>query len=397
MDRAAERVRREVGAIAGRGGGWVEMARDLGRVLQRVIPTDRQCWHTIDPDTLLFTAAVAENLPPEPRLPHHEYAIPDVNSWVALARTGATVGILSRATHGRPEISARYRGLLEPYGIAHEMRASFVAADGACWGAMSFFRDRGRPDFTDEEAALLRSVAGPIADGFRRSFLVAQVLRADEPEAPGLVLFGPQGPESITPSARDWLEDLKDEHDLRGTQEVPYVVAAIAARARLEDPRAAPPKARARGRSGRWLLLYGTPLEGGRVAVIIEPARPDEVAPMILRAYGLSQRERQVTLLCLRGLSTKEAAAALVISENTVQDHLKSIFDKMGMRSRRELAAHIFMEQYQPRFAPIELDRPWMGAGIPAFRAGPGGVEDPLPPSAAGPGSGRDSAPPADA
>ncbi len=56
-----------------------------------------------------------------------------------------------------------------------------------------------------------------------------------------------------------------------------------------------------------------------------------------------------MTLLVCRGLSTREIAERLYITMNTVQDHLKSIFDKVGVRSRRELVASILQEQYLPR------------------------------------------------
>jgi DNA-binding CsgD family transcriptional regulator len=104
------------------------------------------------------------------------------------------------------------------------------------------------------------------------------------------------------------------------------------------------------------LLLHGTQLSGGaeaRTAVIIQPAPSPEIASLIVQAYGLSERERQVTELCAQGLSTKEIAAALHISPHTVQDHLKAIFDKTGARSRAELVGKIFLDHYVPRFREI--------------------------------------------
>ena len=53
----------------------------------------------------------------------------------------------------------------------------------------------------------------------------------------------------------------------------------------------------------------------------------------------------------MRGLSTAEVSEELHITRNTVHDHFKSIFDKVGVRSRRELVAGIFAQQYQPRMA----------------------------------------------
>ena len=79
-----------------------------------------------------------------------------------------------------------------------------------------------------------------------------------------------------------------------------------------------------------------------RTAIVLERAAADQVAPLIARAHQLSQRETQIAVLVRRGLSTSEIAAKLFISEYTVQDHLKSIFEKVGVRSRRELATEVF-------------------------------------------------------
>ena len=50
----------------------------------------------------------------------------------------------------------------------------------------------------------------------------------------------------------------------------------------------------------------------------------------------LSAREREVLLLAAKGLSSKEVARRLFISERTVQTHLASIYDKLGSRNKTE-------------------------------------------------------------
>jgi DNA-binding CsgD family transcriptional regulator len=95
-------------------------------------------------------------------------------------------------------------------------------------------------------------------------------------------------------------------------------------------------------------------------------ATPAAVAPLVALAYGLSERESQVTRLCMQGLSTRQVANALVLSPHTVQDHLKSIFAKTGVRSRSELVGQIFLEHYVPA-GRTELTFPagWLAKSSP--------------------------------
>jgi DNA-binding NarL/FixJ family response regulator len=129
----------------------------------------------------------------------------------------------------------------------------------------------------------------------------------------------------------------------------PPAIAAVvgAARARADrGDREIVPSARLRLATGTWLHVRAThlarPDHQPRTAILLERATPEQVAPLIARAHQLSQRETQIALLVLRGLSTTEIAATLFISAYTVQDHLKSIFDRVGVRSRRELVTEVF-------------------------------------------------------
>lgn len=82
---------------------------------------------------------------------------------------------------------------------------------------------------------------------------------------------------------------------------------------------------------------------------MVERARPAEVAPLVFEAYGLTAREQEVAQRVLAGFSTREIADSLFISEHTVQDHVKAIFTKTGVSSRRELNGRIFFDAYFPK------------------------------------------------
>jgi DNA-binding NarL/FixJ family response regulator len=96
----------------------------------------------------------------------------------------------------------------------------------------------------------------------------------------------------------------------------------------------------------------GARLDGepqGRVSVIIEPPRPDELAPLLVAAYGLSDREQAVAALVFQGRSTRrQIARALSISPYTVQERLTAVFDKVGVRSRGELVGQAFFRHCLP-------------------------------------------------
>jgi DNA-binding NarL/FixJ family response regulator len=87
-------------------------------------------------------------------------------------------------------------------------------------------------------------------------------------------------------------------------------------------------------------MIEAAALEGrgdDEVAVTLRSATASETFDLLCRVYALSGRERDVVELVVAGLETRAIAERLYISVHTVQDHLKSVFEKVGIHSRREL------------------------------------------------------------
>nr|BFE83828.1 hypothetical protein GCM10020093_064290 [Planobispora longispora] len=77
------------------------------------------------------------------------------------------------------------------------------------------------------------------------------------------------------------------------------------------------------------------------MVITVAPATAGEVVRLLLTAYGATAREQDVCFEVLSGRSTAEIAGRLFISPHTVQDHLKALFEKVGVRSRGELVAKL--------------------------------------------------------
>jgi DNA-binding CsgD family transcriptional regulator len=277
-----------------------------------------------------------------------------VNKFAELARRERPVAPLRQATDDDLQRSRRHVAFLTPFGFGEgdELRAVFRDGDAA-WGAVAIHRQQGA--FTQREVDLIADAGPLIARGIRRAILRSALAHEHDPEAPGLVLLGADSSvETMTTQAERRLGELFDE-GMRADG-LPMTLVSVATRARQASAEAGDGSASVRlpRRSGGWLRLDASVLDGegpSRVAVIISPSREPEVASLIVEIYGLSSRERDVTRLVLHGHSTQEIAATLHVTAYTVQDHLKSIFEKVGVRSRRELVSQLFLQQWAPRLA----------------------------------------------
>ena len=317
--------------------------------LRRVVPIDALWWALADPATLLFMQAYREEIPAEtgPYFIENEFLAEDVNKWVDLAHDHAGARTLIAATGGDASGSARYRDIFAPLGLGDELRV-VLRSRGSVWGFLCLHREHGSA-FSGAEVAFTQRIAPHLADGLRLGMLVSGIESARLADTPGLVLLAADGSVIGNNSAAgQWLEELAAP----STDGIPIEVHTLAARLRARDSSVSAPQLRVRTRAGRWAVMHASWMPGqgpDAVAVIIQEATAEQAAPIVMSAYGLTEQERTISGLVFHGLSTGAISETLHITQHTVQDHLKSIFDKTGVRSRRELVATVLRQQYLPR------------------------------------------------
>ena len=362
-----DRLIEDVAVLGRRGLPREQYYGEVAARLRTVIDCDATCWHTLDPHTRLMTSDAGPELisdgvfTPETigdagaLIIASEYFVKDVNTFAGLAARRTPVGILSHATNGRPERSARYRDLLAPSGIPFELRAAFVSR-GRCWGAVHIARRDHRRDFTLDEAKVLARVTASIADGIRTSLRFDAARQAHDGTAPGLVVLDANNDvQLVTPPAHELLDAMRNPAIARTDETPPTALLALAgfARRRSHDPDRRADTVAVPTASG-WITLHaslpdGAP--GGQVAIVLERSNSPESTAVRLEAHGVTPREREIAVLLAQGLTNPEIATRLVLSPYTVQDHVKSLFEKTEVSSRQELVARVFLDDYMPRLA----------------------------------------------
>ena len=338
-------------------------------------------WVTLDPASLLATSLIeggqqgwqCEMAPHE--WAEYEYASQALGNRINdVVRHPRGMQTATEVAHANPDRADEYREALAYIGAEHEVLVALQAAGGTHWGALYLTREPGRPDFSPEELDFLRLAAPHLAEGIRRGLLLGDASEPDGPDAPAVVVLGPElgpehDPESHTPGAEQWLADLPAP-TVGTTPPAVLAVAQTVLHQPVEHRRTVSTRVRSEDRG--WVMVHGQALAGSgdpRVAITIQPIGPDRITSLLMAAYGLTKREEEVTRHVLRGRSTAEIADALAISPYTVQDHLKKVFDKTSVSSRRELTGRVFSRHYEPRvddnLERLERDRPIRGGPFP--------------------------------
>ncbi|MGZ5404587.1 MAG: helix-turn-helix transcriptional regulator [Nocardioides sp.] len=313
--------------------------------VRRTVPFDWFVFVLTDPATTVGVDPLAE-APPGVALPQlisAKYRTA-LNRWTALT---ASAALRERAAE-----SPAWLEVQRFHGVVDVLSAVFRDHYG-CWGFLDLW---SRRSFQTQDLRQVDAVVPAVTSVLRRD-QARSLRRPSAAEATGpvvLVLDDELRVVSRTAAADDWLARLLPPAD--GVLPVPavaYNVAAqLVARERGVDPHL--PRGRVHLGDGFWVSVGAARLGVGQgVAVAMEPITADDRMDLVGRAFALSPREGTVVAEVCAGRTTAEVAASLHLSPLTVQDHLKSVFRKTGVRSRRELAALALGA------APIAETRSW--------------------------------------
>jgi DNA-binding CsgD family transcriptional regulator len=207
--------------------------------------------------------------------------------------------------------------------------------------------------FQPRDAEALAALTAAIARAIRASLRFDAARRITGVEAPGMVVLGPHDEvELITPPARALLASLHPGESGYTDETIATPVLALASfiRSAPDGGQGGGNVVTAPGSDG-WVTLHASmpgPPDDGRVAVVLERATGARSATVRLEAFGATVRGREVATLLARGLSRAEMAETLVVSPHTVEDHVKNLYEKLGVASRQELVARVFLDEYLP-------------------------------------------------
>jgi len=240
-----------------------------------------------------------------------------------------------------------WRECLRDFGVVDVASVCFWDRFG-CWAWLDLWRCAPAPRYDAADLAFLAGLADVMTPALR-----AAQARTFVDDAEGLILSGPAvvvlAPELEVRSQTAWAAEAL--YRLNPPDDpIPPIPAAVynvsaALVAHEQGIPVGPPWSRVHLGAGRWVTLRAARMTAaageGDVVVTIEASTPAERREVFALAHGLSPREREVLTELTRGLDSHGIADGLVLSEHTVNDHVKAVLAKTGSATRQVLMSRI--------------------------------------------------------
>lgn len=319
------------------------------KTLRATITFQGVCFTTVDPYTLLSTGAYTDER--IERIHHqlfmNEYGEQDYNRHEELVKYVPHVASLSKATCGNLMKSKRYRNVLKFAGLGDELRVAFVYKR-KCWGFLSLFRNEDEPFFSDEDCTYLISIMPAIAKVLRVKSVMLPITKEWSMIKTGMIVVNDYfQPLFLNKGGEEWLSRLQKWEGLQ-EGDLPRSVRAVCSRVASPNTLGDVAKICMYTPDRQIVMIKASKMSGDHnqvcYTVSFERAQQEDIFHLLAEGYDFSVREKQVVERVMKGESTKQIAIYLNMSTYTVQDHLKSIFAKVGIGSRNELVWELFLK-----------------------------------------------------
>jgi DNA-binding CsgD family transcriptional regulator len=214
-------------------------------------------------------------------------------------------------------------------------------------GDLRIWRTRHRPPFGDREASLLDTILPYFRNALRNARTLAQASTSSKMwerlfDASGISLF------LFDESGR-----LVDRNGSAKTIEENLPQAKYASFLSVVHALAVMDLSRTRWGSFFLSVMDVFPPDENRLyrAVIARPSSAVTMdSALLVKRFGLSQREADICLLVSKGLTDREIGRVLGVAFSTIRTHLKHIFSKLDVSTRSELICSIFEDLVEVAF-----------------------------------------------
>ncbi len=338
----------------------------LLEVLRQAIPSDRQVLLGVDPASRLFNRLLALEERHASSFWYwleHIYLVREPNvrtTFPDLMQAQLSAIVLHdqiETSWGMPPdlfhpLSARdfsrcYHEIGSPAGGM--LRAVF-AVDGYYIAALEMHRLEAHPSFHPTDLAFVRLIAPLIGRMFRAAFdreRANTILDLTGPEMTGVLILSPTKTVMMaTPAAQVWMEHLR-ANERMGGEHLPTAVASAIASLSDRVQELLPHTVQVVTPTGPLRIEASLASEDGSLAITLVPQQ-SRIPLEVPASWPLTRQEHQVCELLLRGQGNRQIAAALVVSENTVESHCARVYEKLGVQNRRELLGRFFQEVRYP-------------------------------------------------
>ncbi|OPY73658.1 MAG: Transcriptional regulatory protein LiaR [Syntrophorhabdus sp. PtaU1.Bin058] len=253
--------------------------------------------------------------------------------------------------------SEYYNDFLEPQSIHYQMTI-YLRSGGKLLGTLAMFRSKHEKDFSLHENAKGKLLASQLAGALEKSIYIDKVNKSKEvinsicPDLPykGLIVLDESlEPVYINEEARKTIPSLTEARELWEDSLFPlpkelYIQCKqLTERSKQRADASTGGKARILDKNtgqtvSTNLRLINYSRDSGLYLICMNQNDSGALLANHLKQFGLTRRELEVTVLVCEGFKNSEIGEKLFISEYTVENHLRSIYEKLGVKNRTSLA-----------------------------------------------------------